>query len=530
MPDPSSTRKPYFGLKGGWLTFWITIACATDMTLFGYDQGVFGGVIVTEDFLDVLHLDGKTSIISTVTAVYDVGCFFGAIASMILGEKLGRKKSILWGTIIMSIGATLQIAAYGVPQMIVGRIVAGIGNGINTATAPMWQGETSQAKWRGKLVVIELIMCIAGYSLSTWMTFAFSFLSGPVTWRFPLAFQFVFILIIFGTVSWLPESPRWLIAHQYPDEARVILADIEGLDINDPYVVTQHTTITAAVQYERENSIPWSQLLRGQTGHQRGTGAIRRLLLGAGSQAMQQLAGINVTSYYLTTLLIESVGLSNRLARLLTACNSMSYLLSGIFAIPNIERFGRRQILMICSLGQGICYLLITVLIRFDEMEEYGPKQKVASASVAFFFCYYLFFGCGFQGIPWLLPVELNSLSMRTKGVSMATATNWAFNFMVVEITPIGIKALGWKFYIIWTVFNFSFIPLIYFFYPETANRSLEDIDRFFIENKGLLINRNPDATSANRPTRYIECELDIMNAQDKADAVHMEIVAEGKA
>ncbi|UCK58856.1 hypothetical protein AFCA_001693 [Aspergillus flavus] len=258
----------------------------------------------------------------------------------------------------MSIGAILQIAAYGVPQMI---------------------GETSQAKWRGKLVAIELIMCIAGYSLSTWMTFAFSFLSGPVTWRFPLPFQFVFILIIFGTVSWLPESPRWLIAHQYPDEARVILADSEGLDINDPYVVTQHTTITAAVQYERENSIPWSQLLRGRTEHQRGTGAIRRLLLRAGSQAMQQLAEINVTSDYLTTLLIESVGLSNRLARLPTACNSISYLLSGIFAIPNIERFGRRQILMICSLGQGICYLLITVLIRFNKMEKYGPKQKEAS-------------------------------------------------------------------------------------------------------------------------------------------------------
>ncbi|QRD87596.1 sugar and other transporter-domain-containing protein [Aspergillus flavus] len=446
MPDPSSTRKPYFGLKGGWLIFWITIACATDMTLFGYDQVVFGGVIVTDDFLDVLHLDRKTSIISTVTAVYDVGCFFGAIASMILGEKLGQKKSILWGTIIMSTGAILQIAAYGVPQMIVG------------PTAPIWQGETSQAKWRGKLVAIELIMCIAGYSLSTWMTFSFSFLSGLVTWRFPLAFQF-------------------------------------------------HTTITATVQYERENCIPWR----------------------AGSQTMQQLAEINVTSYYLTTLLIESVGLSNRLARLLTACKSISYLLSGIFAIPNIERFGRRQILMICSLGQGICYLLITVLIRFNEMEEYGPKQKVASASVAFFF-YYLSFGCGFQGIPWLLPVELNSLSMRTKGVSIATATNWAFNFMVVEITPIGIKTLGWKFYIIWTVFNFSSIPLIYFFYPETPNRPLEDIDRFFIENKGLLIIRNPDATSANRRTRYIECELDIMNAQDKADAAHMEIVAEGKA
>ena len=108
----------------------------------------------------------------------------------------------------MSIGAVLQIAAYGVPQMIVGRIVGGIGNGINTATAPVWQTETSQVKWRGKLVVLEMILNIAGFSISNWVTYGFSFLGGPVGWRFPLAFQFVFIFILFGTVPWLPESPR----------------------------------------------------------------------------------------------------------------------------------------------------------------------------------------------------------------------------------------------------------------------------------------------------------------------------------
>lgn len=179
------------------------------------------GVIVTPDFLDVLDLRGNTSLIGTVTALYDVGCFFGAIFAVIFGEKLGRKRTIICGTTIMSVGALLQTAAYGVPQMIVGRIVAGIGNGINTATAPVWQGETSQVSWRGKLVVIELVANIAGYSLSNWVTFAFSFLRGPVSWRFPLAFQYIFILVIFGTVPWLPESPRWLIAHNHTEEAQI---------------------------------------------------------------------------------------------------------------------------------------------------------------------------------------------------------------------------------------------------------------------------------------------------------------------
>lgn len=180
------------------------------MTLFGYDQGVFGGVIVTQDFLDTLGLAGPshTGTVGTVTALYDVGCFFGAVAAFSIGERLGRKKSILVGTTVMSIGAILQISAYSTGQMIVGRIVAGLGNGLNTATAPVWQAETSKAAWRGKLVVIEMILNIAGFSLSNWITYGFSYANGSIAWRFPLAFQFFFIFVLFGTVPWLPESPR----------------------------------------------------------------------------------------------------------------------------------------------------------------------------------------------------------------------------------------------------------------------------------------------------------------------------------
>ncbi|EYE94652.1 sugar porter family MFS transporter [Aspergillus ruber CBS 135680] len=515
MTRSYTLSQPYFGLKGGWLTFWVTVACATDMMLFGYDQGVFAGVIVTKDFLNVHGLNNNESLIGTVTALYDVGCFFGAIGAMWLGERLGRKKSILTGTSIMTIGAILQIASYSVPQMIVGRVVAGIGNGINTSTAPVWQGETSQIKWRGKLVIIELVMNVAGYSLSNWMTFAFSFVPGPASWRFPLAFQIVFIIVLYATVPWLPESPRWLIScdRDQANEAQQIIADLEGKDINDPYIITAYSEIIATVEYERAHDVSWGQLLRGKTGENNGdTQPLRRMILGAGAQAMQQLAGINVTSYYLPTVLMQSVGLSEMLARLLAACNSVSYLLASMVAIPKIEHWGRRSILMFAALGQGTCYLLITVLLRFNEKENYPHHREVASAAVAFFFAYYVFFGCSYQGIGWLLPVELNSLSMRTKGAALGTATNWATNFMVVEVTPVGIKNLGWKFYIIWTVFNFAFIPTVYFFYPETANRSLEDIDRFFHENSSLFVNGNPEAVNIKRPARYVEIEKELVN------------------
>ena len=92
--------------------------------------------------------------------------------------------------------------------MIVARIISGVGNGLNTATAPVWQSETSKANMRGKLVVVEMVCNIGGFSLSNWMTYGFSFLSGGLVWRFPIAFQLVFLFILFATVPWLPESPR----------------------------------------------------------------------------------------------------------------------------------------------------------------------------------------------------------------------------------------------------------------------------------------------------------------------------------
>ena len=86
--------------------------------------------------------------------------------------------------------------------------------------------------------------------------------------------------------------------------------------------------------------------------------------------------------------------------------------------------------MMYAAAGQFMCYLIITVLIRYTEKEGYAHQAEVAKASIAFFFLYYVFFGIGWQGVPWLYPTEINSLSMRTKGAAAGTATNWIFNFM----------------------------------------------------------------------------------------------------
>ena len=142
-----------------------------------------------------------------------------------------------------------------------------------------------------------------------------------------------------------------------------------------------------------------------------------------GAQAMQQFSGINVTSYYLPTVLVQSIGFSNKVARLLAACHSVSYLCFSFIGIPSVERWGRRGMLMYAAAGQAFCYLIITILIRYNELDGFPHPNEVASALVAFFFLYYVFFGIGFQGVPWLYPTEINSIGMRTKASGLATGT-----------------------------------------------------------------------------------------------------------
>ncbi|KAJ5692725.1 hypothetical protein N7462_002148 [Penicillium macrosclerotiorum] len=529
------TRKPFFGLTGGWLTFWVTVACATDMTLFGYDQGVFsefieGGVVITKDFLELHDLVGptKTKTLSTVTAIYDVGCFFGAIFAFTIGERLGRKKTIMMGTTIMAVGAILQATSFSLPQMFVGRIIVGIGNGVNTATAPVWQTETSQIKWRGKLVIFEMMMNIAGYCIVNWINYGLSFAGGAVAWRFPLAFQFFFFIILWSTTPWLPESPRWLLAHGREEEAIEVISCLEAKPQDDPFVIAQVNEIEFTLRYERENSVRWRDLMKKR---ENDTKTLRRLLLGAGSQFMQQFGGINIMSYYLPTVLEKSVGLEESMARLLTACNAISYLIFAGLAVLLVERVGRRGLMILSTSGQFLCFLIITILLRFSEVSDNGKAW--GSASVAFFFLviislfiycwnfsddilYSLYglqfhgsFGIGMLGVPWLYPTEINSLPMRTKAAAVATATDWITNFVIVEITPIGIQNIGWKFWIVWTVTNAFFLPILYFIYPETANRSLEDIDAYYRTDPSLIVVRDPDAISRRRPQKYIDREFE---------------------
>lgn len=94
---------------------------------------------------------------STMASLYTIGAFVGSLFTVWTGDILGRPRQILVGSIILAIGAAIQASSYGVSQMIVGRIIAGFGTGLNMATASVWQAETSNMRSRGKLIIIQMV-------------------------------------------------------------------------------------------------------------------------------------------------------------------------------------------------------------------------------------------------------------------------------------------------------------------------------------------------------------------------------------
>ncbi|KAJ5964199.1 uncharacterized protein N7479_004075 [Penicillium vulpinum] len=464
----------FFNAQGKWLQYRITAACGAGFLLFGYDQGVFGGLLDNKPFLETFG-NPSVTIQGQIVATYDIGCIIGTLVTMFSGDKLGRRRTILIGCCILIVGAILQTASYSLAQMIVGRVVAGVGNGMNTIAIPIWQSETARAEHRGKLIVAQLVTNIFGIVITNWMNYGFTFIpNSPVSWRFPLGFQCFFALVTIAFVLVAPESPRWLVMKHRANEAREILARLLAKPIDDPEVVDEIQSLEISVNHESE--VQQLKPVKAIFKRNNKQHTLRRILLGAGTAFFQQVGGTNVIAYYLPVVLTRSVGLDNRMALILSAVDAMSLMLWGCVAALLIDRIGRKRLMLFGAAGSSLCFALVAVGLRYG-----GPDNKSMSIlAVVFIFVYYIFYGTSLLSIPYIYPAEINSQQMRNIGTSFATTTNWLFVYVIVVATPTAIENIQWKYYMLFAIFNFCFLPIIWYFYVETANLSLEQIDRLF--------------------------------------------------
>ncbi|OGE49952.1 hypothetical protein PENARI_c019G08736 [Penicillium arizonense] len=411
-------------LRGKRLTAGVTAACGLGFLLFGYDQGVMGGVIGSSTFVKQFnHPDALTQ--GLITGLYDLGCLIGSIAAFFFSEPIGRKKSI-------------------------------------------WQSEVSSAQHRGQLVTIEAALIICGLAMSNWVCFGASYIASSFQWRGPIAVQCIFALYLLITVPFLVESPRWLANHKSIAEATKVIAQLKDLPEDDPEVTSITREIEVALE-EESSADAWHKIFTNG-----GEQNFRRMMLGVGGLYMQQMCGINSIGYYLPVILEQYIGLSNSLSLILSAVAATQFFVISFAPVWFIEKAGRRNCMIWGAVAQAIIMALLCVGFALD-------TKPALAMMVAMFFLFDDAFALSFLNVPWMYAPEINSLKMRTKGGAAAAASNWLFNGIVVTVTPIGLDKLRWKYYLIFVVLNISFIPLVYFCYPETKGITLEQIDRIFV-------------------------------------------------
>ncbi|KAI1622027.1 MFS transporter [Exophiala viscosa] len=479
-------------LHGFQLQAAITLCSAWAFTLFGYDQGVLGGLIALPSFLKANHINpDNADLQGTIVAIYDIGCLSGCIVAGFVGQKLGRRLYIVIGGGLIIVGAGLQAGSHGSSYLIGGRVIAGIGMGLTTTMVPIWVAETSKASSRGALIAAQLTIVILGLTIAYW--FDYGMLqhqpNTEAVWRLPIAFQVVFIILAWATIFFLPESPRYLYAKGEIDDADDIMARIYSVPVDSAIVTKHRADVFATLEAEKEYKFSFKNLFYDTSP----VNTTWRLWLGVLSQLFQQMDGNNIVSYYATYLFIHSLGMSQNTASITSGGVTLLFLGGTATTIWTVEHLGRRTVMLYGAIFCSIFMILFTIGLGVNT----DHSLKLAVVSI---FLFEFFFGASWCPLVWVYVPEIAPLHVRHVGTSMGVFTQWFITFIVVKFGPMGIQDIGYKFYILFCVFNVLAIVFVYFCVKETKGLSLEEIDVLFArkEYKHVLQARlrgDPEAT-----------------------------------
>jgi sugar porter (SP) family MFS transporter len=436
--------------------------------LFGYDQGVMSGIITNPHFISYFH-EPEAVKIGTMVAVLELGALATSIAAGRVGDILGRKGTLFIGAVVFTVGGAIQTFTNGFFVMIIGRVVSGFGVGLLSTIVPIYQSEVSPPNHRGALACMEFTFNIVGYATSVWTDYFCSFIDSDLAWRIPLFMQCVIGVILAAGSLAMPESPRWLIDVSKDAEGLRVIIDLHGGDEQDELARAEYQEIKDAVMLERESGE--SRSYTAMWGKYK-----RRVLLAMSSQAFAQLNGINVISYYAPRV-FEEAGWLGRDAILMTGINAIIYVLSSLPPWYLVDRWGRRPILLSGAVIMGVALAATGWWMYID-------VPQTPNAVVVCVIIFNAAFGYSWGPIPWLYPPEIMPLTFRAKGVSLSTATNWAFNFLVGEMTPILQEVIEWRLYPMHGFFCACSFILVYFLYPETMGVPLEEMDAVFGEEE----------------------------------------------
>ncbi len=424
--------------------------------LFGYDTGVISGALLF--IKDAFGLSPTMQ--GIVTSSVLVGAMVGAAGGGLLTDRYGRKRLIIAMAALFAAGSLLSAASVAVSMLIAARFLLGIAIGVASMLTPLYLSETAPADKRGMAVSLNQFCVTFGILGSYLVDYAMT--DVPGTWRWMLGLGAVpGVMLGFGMLL-LPESPRWLAAHERWDEAREVLGRL-------------HARPAAALDAEMDRLKRDIQVDRSAATLRALFAAPRArtpLIVGVGLAVFQQVTGINTVIYYAPAILKQAGFASNAAAILATAGIGLVNVLMTVAALLLIDRVGRRKLLLGGLVAMAACLVILTGAFVTGEPQRLGTITGLALAA------YVGGFALGLGPVFWLLIAEIFPLAFRGQGMSVASVANWGSNLVValVFLDLLRLVTPGGTFGLFAGLTGLA-IAFVWRWVPETSGRSLEEIE-----------------------------------------------------
>ncbi|KAK0260194.1 hypothetical protein LTS09_005010 [Friedmanniomyces endolithicus] len=457
-PAKTGLRNAWKRLSPGQLNIAIQLFSLISIFFEGYDQGVMGGVNAAPDYVRVVNIGQYPS--GTVTnqtkqggiiSIYYlgalVGCFLGGWAA----DRIGRINGLFCAAIFALIGGALQAATQSATFILLARTLTGIGTGALTGITPVLIAEMSRAEHRGGFLGYVFIANYLGISVAYWLSFGLAFVDNglsAVRWRFLLAFQCFPAIILLCGIRLLPDSPRYLASVGRYEEAKEVLEHVRGSDGEE--VQREYKEICAVSQEAKRTSpVEFAKVLCGL------------------DNSLAPHLGRRQAGYSA----IKQNGLAGGL-------NTIG-IVGTIISAQIVDRLGRRKCLIWGAFGLFVVNLVAAALYEASRGNA-ALATSIAPAAVTMLFLFNLIYASTWGTVAFLIPTEIFPPEMRAQGNGFGVS-GWALGVgWTVLINPIMFAHLESRTYFLFAGLNLLWMPVIFFFYPETKDRSLESIDAMF--------------------------------------------------
>jgi len=449
MSEIPSIARPH--VNHGFLVRISSIA-ALGGVLYGYDMGIIAAAAIFVRHTFML----STLMVELVVSIVLVGAMAGALVGGAVADRIGRRATLVWAGGIFIVGSLLAPFSPNVAMLIIARAIIGVAIGFTSVTAPVYVSELAPPQSRGMLIGLYQFALTVGIALADLVGY---WLSTQQAWRLMFGIGVVPTLFFLGVILAVPESPRWLLAHDRPKEAESVLRSY-----TDSLGVRQFLEdIQEGLKSPMEQSwrALWSPGVRGA------------LFIAVGLTVLQQVTGINTIIYY-GPQIFELAGIASHSGSILaTLLVAVVNVLATVVGIALVDRVGRKPLLYV-GVG-GMTIALFALSFAFSHKATLGGS--LGSIAIGCLITYIACFAFSLGAIAWILVSEVFPLRVRGRGVAIGTLFSGIANFLVSLTFLTLINAVGSAFtFAIYGVLSIATIIFVRFAVPETCGRELESI------------------------------------------------------